>query len=60
MFTTRQLLTLTMALTVAAITCALVLAGGVAWPGALLSGGGAGGATLAALPRLLTRRDPHP
>ncbi|WP_156326002.1 hypothetical protein [Nonomuraea sp. SBT364] len=58
MFTTRQLLTLTLAVMVAAITCALVLATGAQWPGALLSGGGAGGATLAALPRLLSRRDP--
>ncbi|MGR6915640.1 unnamed protein product [[Actinomadura] parvosata subsp. kistnae] len=58
MFTTRQLLTLTLTIMIAAITCALVLAAGAQWPGALLSGGGAGGATLAALPKLLSRRDP--
>ncbi|MFC5825897.1 hypothetical protein [Nonomuraea insulae] len=57
MFTTHQLLTLTLAFMIAAITCALVLAGGAEWPGALLSGGGAGAATLAALPKLLNRRD---
>ncbi|MGI5274113.1 hypothetical protein ACQEUU_33605 [Nonomuraea sp. CA-218870] len=58
MFTTCQLLTLTLAILVAAITCALVLATGAAWPAALLSGGGAGAATLAALPQLLKNRDP--
>ncbi|MGW0805748.1 hypothetical protein [Nonomuraea sp. NPDC002799] len=58
MFTTHQLLTLTLAITIAAITCALVLAAGADWPSALLSGGGAGGATLASLPKLLNRRDP--
>ncbi|MFG1945335.1 hypothetical protein [Nonomuraea sp. NPDC048826] len=58
MFTTCQLLTLTLAIVIAAITCALVLATGTAWPGALLSGGAAGGATLSALPKLLNRRDP--
>jgi hypothetical protein len=58
MFTTRQLLTLTLTITIGAITCALVLATGAEWPGALLGGGGAGGATLAALPKLLNRRDP--
>ncbi|MFC4122574.1 hypothetical protein [Nonomuraea zeae] len=58
MFTTRQLLTLTLAIMIAAITCALVLATGAQWPSALLSGGAAGGATLATLPRLLNRRDP--
>ncbi|MGA4988601.1 hypothetical protein [Nonomuraea bangladeshensis] len=58
MFTTRQLLTLTVTVVIAAITCALVLAAGAEWPGALLGAGGAGGATLAALPKLLSRRDP--
>ncbi|WP_237109598.1 hypothetical protein [Nonomuraea sp. MG754425] len=58
MFSTSQLLTLTLTIMIAAITCALVLAAGAAWPHALLSGGGAGGATLAALPKLLGRRDP--
>lgn len=58
MFTTCQLLTLTLTLTIAAIACALVLAAGAEWPGALLTGGGAGGATLAALPKLLNRHDP--
>lgn len=58
MFTTHQLLTLTLTVVIAAITCALVLATGTAWPGALLSGGGAAGATLATLPKLLSRRDP--
>ncbi|GAA3552434.1 hypothetical protein GCM10022419_035970 [Nonomuraea rosea] len=58
MFTTRQLLTLTMTIMIAAITCALVLAAGAQWPSALLSGGAAGGATLAALPKLLSRLDP--
>jgi hypothetical protein len=58
MFTTRQLLTLTLTVMIGAITCALVLATGAEWPGALLGGGGAGGATLAALPKLLNRRDP--
>ncbi|MFI7448704.1 hypothetical protein ACIBQX_14505 [Nonomuraea sp. NPDC049714] len=57
MFTTRQLLTLTVTFMIAAITCALVLATGAEWPGALLGGGGAGGATLAALPKLLNRRE---
>ena len=57
MFTTCQLLTLTLTIMIAAITCALVLATGAEWPGALLSGGGAGGATLATLPKLLNRRD---
>ncbi|MFC4009089.1 hypothetical protein ACFOY2_17790 [Nonomuraea purpurea] len=57
MFTTHQLLTLTLTIMIAAITCALVLATGAEWPYALLSGGGAGGATLAALPKLLNRRD---
>jgi hypothetical protein len=58
MFTTRQLLTLTLTVMIGAITCALVLATGAEWPGALLGGGGAGGATLAALPKLLNRHDP--
>ncbi|MEV0612589.1 hypothetical protein AB0I81_04625 [Nonomuraea sp. NPDC050404] len=58
MFTTGQLLTLTLTIMIAAITCALVLATGVPWPGALLGGGGAGGATFAAMCRLLNRRDP--
>jgi hypothetical protein len=58
MFTTSQLLTLTLAFVIAAVACALVLASGIAWPAALLTGGGAGGATLAALPRLLSGRDP--
>lgn len=57
MFTTRQLLTLTMTITIAAITCALLLATGAEWPGALLGGGSAGGATLATLPKLLKSRD---
>ncbi|MEU4580087.1 hypothetical protein ACBI99_06880 [Nonomuraea sp. ATR24] len=58
MFTTRQLLTLTLTVMIAAITCALVLATGAEWPGALLSAGAAGGATLATLPKLLHKRDP--
>jgi hypothetical protein len=57
MFTTRQLLTLTVTIMIAAITCALVLATGAEWPGALLGGGGAAGATLATLPKLLNRRE---
>ncbi|WP_187280988.1 hypothetical protein [Nonomuraea sp. C10] len=58
MFTTCQLLTLTVTIMIAAITCALFLATGVPWPAALLGGGGAGGATLVALPKLLNRLDP--
>ncbi|MEV4165518.1 hypothetical protein [Nonomuraea dietziae] len=53
MFTVHTLLVLTVAGVVAAITCALVLASGASWPTALLSCGGAGGAVLVALPRLL-------
>lgn len=58
MFTTGQLLTLTLTIMIAAITSALLLATGAEWPGALLGGGGAGGATLMALPKLLNRPDP--
>jgi hypothetical protein len=47
---------LTVTLLVATITCGLVLASGAAWPAALLSGGGAGGAALGMLPRLLDKR----
>jgi hypothetical protein len=56
MFSLPVLLMLTVTLLVATITCGLVLASGAAWPAALLSGGGAGGAALGMLPRLLDKR----
>ncbi|MFE3453502.1 hypothetical protein ACFXJ8_31710 [Nonomuraea sp. NPDC059194] len=57
MFTVHTLLVLTVTAVIAAITCALVLAGGASWPVALLSCGGAGGAVLVALPRMINGDD---